>query len=221
MKSGARWFALTLVTLWMSACSPYYTSEPFDARVVDADTGRPIDGALVLAWWQLYKPSLDSGRTGSVLEVLETVTDQDGRFHINGFTKLNPRFESLDRKDPGVIVYVRGYLPEMAQSEYTPEELKELGAKRKSTLAGKTLRLKRWDGNNEKLAGYLSSINADLGPLVKSCLWTAAPRFIGALDAEAKRIRREQPSIRFSPLTARNLEKDCGVDPKSLDTADK
>ena len=223
MKSKVAWAALILAALWISTCGNpiYYKSEPFDARVVDADTGRPIEGALVLAWWPLYKPSFDAPRTGSVLEALETVTDKDGQFHINGFTKINPRFESLNRKDPGVIVYKRGYLPKTVQSEYTVEEYKKLGATRKSTLAGKTLRLTRWDGNNKQMGLYLSSINEDLRQIAKSCLWTAVPRFIGALDAEAKRIRREEPSVGFSAVTTEDLQEDCGMDPKLLSTAEK
>lgn len=218
-----RWLALAFTAICIGACNgpPYYTSEPFDVRVVDAGTGQPIEGAFVFAWWPLYKWSFDAPRTGSLLKVLETVTDRDGRFHIEGFTRPNLTFERLRAEDPGLIVYKPGYFFGVFFSAYTLDELEHLGATRKSKLAGKTVGLKRFDGDNERMRNQLLSVFTDLGPIATSCLWTMVPRIILAVDAEAKRIRREEPSVRFTAVTIEGRLKDCGAATGSLSSAAK
>ncbi|HEY3178065.1 MAG TPA: carboxypeptidase-like regulatory domain-containing protein, partial [Casimicrobiaceae bacterium] len=93
---------VALVSLALNACgSPYYTSDPIEAWVVDAETGQPIEGAVVTANWQLVGFTLDTGgRKGGQLEVMETITDANGRFYFRGFTKLNLSLGELRDQDP-------------------------------------------------------------------------------------------------------------------------
>jgi hypothetical protein len=51
--------SLAISAMALSACgSPYYTADPIEAWVVDAETGKPIEGAVVTANWQLVAASL-------------------------------------------------------------------------------------------------------------------------------------------------------------------
>ena len=53
---------IALFPLAIEACAdPYYTIAPIEAWVVDADTGAPIEGAVVTANWQLVGLSFDTG----------------------------------------------------------------------------------------------------------------------------------------------------------------
>ena len=45
---------------------------PIEAWVVDAETGKPIEGVVVTANWELVKGSLDGPRYYGQLEVKET-----------------------------------------------------------------------------------------------------------------------------------------------------
>ena len=50
----SRSLLITAFAVAMEACAdPYYTAAPIEAWVVDADTGAPIEGAVVTANWQL------------------------------------------------------------------------------------------------------------------------------------------------------------------------
>jgi hypothetical protein len=105
----ARWLVLAAAAL--AGCgSPYYTSAPIEAWVVDAETGAPIEGAVVTANWQLVASSLDTGgRKLHQLEVMEAVTDKAGRFHFPGFTRINFTLEQLREEDPQILIFKRGY----------------------------------------------------------------------------------------------------------------
>lgn len=71
-------------------------------RVVDADTGNPIGGAVVLAQWA---SSHGLGLTyHTISKTTETETDRDGRFSISG--NYNP----LD-DPPVLIICKKGYVP--------------------------------------------------------------------------------------------------------------
>jgi hypothetical protein len=67
------------------------SADPIDSRVVDIDTGAPIEGAVVLAHWELHSGSLsgDSLPCGSA-SVEDAVTDKDGNFHLPGWGPTMP-----------------------------------------------------------------------------------------------------------------------------------
>ena len=61
MMFPLKFTAVTLIVVALNACgSPYYSSDPIEAWVVDAATDKPIEGAVVTANWQLVGPTLDS-----------------------------------------------------------------------------------------------------------------------------------------------------------------
>jgi len=56
---------------------------PYKGRVVDADTGKPMEGAVVLGVWYKELPS-PGGTVGSYFDAQETVTDKKGDFEVHG-----------------------------------------------------------------------------------------------------------------------------------------
>ncbi|MET0917175.1 MAG: carboxypeptidase-like regulatory domain-containing protein, partial [Burkholderiales bacterium] len=97
-------------TAFTGCGSPYYTADPIEAWVVDAETGRPIEGAVVTANWQLVSTSFDTGgRKLRQLEVMETTTDKQGRFFFPGFTRINFTLDELREEDPQILIFKSGY----------------------------------------------------------------------------------------------------------------
>ena len=70
--------------------------------VVDSETGKPIEGAVVLVEWTMEKglPGLSNTEPYKVIEV---ITDKEGKFEVSGV--LNPLVDP-----PDITVYKKGYV---------------------------------------------------------------------------------------------------------------
>ena len=104
-------FTLSL-TLSLSACAVVpLSAESIDSQVVDADTGSPIEGANVVAYWQIDTGSLtgDSLPCGAA-GVEEAVTDKDGKFHLPGWGPTLPGCGgTMSNGEPMIYVFKPGY----------------------------------------------------------------------------------------------------------------
>jgi hypothetical protein len=108
---------LVLVVLSLSAMAGCalglvpLSADPIDSRVADSEAGAPIEGAVVLAYWELHSGSLsgDSLPCGAV-NVEDTVTDKDGRFHLPGWGPTMPGCSGVMRQgSPQLYVFKPGY----------------------------------------------------------------------------------------------------------------
>lgn len=72
-----------LLVLTSGCCYPIRYDGPYKGKVVDAETGRPIKGVVVLGVWYREKVTV-AGGVGSYYDADETVTDKDGDFEIKG-----------------------------------------------------------------------------------------------------------------------------------------
>lgn len=79
-------------------------AETMRGRVVDAESGKPIEGAVVLGVWTKVA-GLPGLQHHELLGVHEVATDSDGRFEL-------PRLRSLDMDEDGeaITVYKFGYV---------------------------------------------------------------------------------------------------------------
>ena len=71
----------------------------FEGKVIDAETDKPIEGAVVLVEWTATKGLPGLTHTESV-KVIEAVTDKEGKFIITGALKHTPH----------VTIYKKGYV---------------------------------------------------------------------------------------------------------------
>ncbi len=89
---------LFILTLLPSGCYGEITS-----TVVDSETGKPIEGAVVLVEWTITKGLPGMSYTESY-KVIETITDENGRFTISEWV-YNPLVNK-----PTLTVYKKGYV---------------------------------------------------------------------------------------------------------------
>ncbi len=71
-----------ILALGLGLPGPALAAGPWRAQVVDAETGRPLEGVVVLAYWLRYQPSLGGWAGGAFHAGEEVVTGADGRFAI-------------------------------------------------------------------------------------------------------------------------------------------
>jgi len=125
-----------------------YSAEPIEGKVIDHETGQPIEGANVVAQWVLA-----GGWEGHHIDrwiVIEAVTDAEGRYRIPGWgPKWRPWFRWLTNADPEIVVFKPVYWPRMernmARGSFSMEGINPSGTKvRKSFWNGKDIELWRF-----------------------------------------------------------------------------
>ena len=184
--------------------TPYYRVAPIDAIVVDAETNLPIEGANVAANWQLVVGGIDGQRKKGQLEVAETTTDKSGRFHLDGFTKLNLMLYELRDQDPQIIVFKGGYEHQRISNDYNQ---RYPGVNRQAAINGGVIRLKKLVSVNLGQArGYHVQLSIFLDPIVEDCEWKKIAKTILAMDAEKKRLIALSPDAVVGVLSIDDIE---------------
>ena len=146
---------LAIVGLTGCLAPPMYWAESIHGRVVDADSGAPVEGAVVVADWKLYGGGMGHGGHRDSLFVEETVTDSNGEFRFGKWgPKLRPLSGELDTA-PWLVVFKAGY-----EHRFLPNEYDSNWFVRRSDWDRKTVELQRFVGTAEqrveRLVGVLS-----------------------------------------------------------------
>lgn len=195
---------LALLVLSTTGCAVMglsnLSADPIDARVIDADTGQPIEGVVAVAYWELNKGSLagDSLPCGSA-NVEEAVTDKDGRFHLPAWGPIkNPCGGVMEEYEPTIYLFKPGY-------HHGQIATNGIGSYRAVSSTGggwwsaHPIELKRFTDINyydEKPGSYysdFSSLDISIGTFVVhmpyQCNWKRIPKMLRALELERRKFR--------------------------------
>jgi len=92
------------VIIFIGCASAVRYDGPYEGRVIDADTGQPIEGVVVLGVWNKEYPT-PGGAVHEFYDARETVTDKNGEFSIPGMG-----LEILSNVTPmDVLIFKTGY----------------------------------------------------------------------------------------------------------------
>jgi len=170
-----------------------YNKPEYRGRIIDAETKKPIEGAVVVAIYQKYPIiSGPAGGSTSIIHIKEALTDEKGEFHIPSYTTLIGPNSIED--DTDFIIYKPGhgrYPSHRARPPHvvSPEKLftKEIGTKGEIYLRKKTVffiygvvelpPLKTWEERRRGLPGYPSDFTSKKVPL-----------FFKAINEERKKL---------------------------------
>ena len=112
---------------------------PYDGKVIDSDTERPVAGALVAASWAFERGVGVPGPAGA--EEVITQTGADGRYAIPVLKRLPTGLSARVRRFT-LIVYQRGYVAWRSDRRFPGRE-----ARRDFSQRGNVVRLERWQPN--------------------------------------------------------------------------
>ena len=172
--------AMLVLCLLLSACGFIYHAEAIEGRVADSETGKPLEGVIVVAHWQL-KGGFEGGTPIGELQILETATDSSGRYY---FPAWGPRFAfngSLKSESPEVLMFKSGYkFLGLSNQWYEGRD----GSKFDYNM--KTVRLERFKGTPSDYAADLARLSDSLfraGSRYDSlCIWKSFPKMLVALN---------------------------------------
>jgi len=184
-----------LLGLPLSACHSltfFYSAEAIAGSVVDAETGRPLEGVIAVAHWQL-KGGFEGGTPIKELQILEAVTDPNGRY---SFVAWGPTFASsgyLDNYSPTILFFKPGYkfLRVTNDHWYPGRDMS------KSDWNGRTVKLEAFEGTLPEYAQHMSPFNDELwiaGYAVSNhsgdpCGWKSFPKMLKAMDDLEKQLK--------------------------------
>ena len=154
-----------------------------EGRVVDAEDGRAVAGAIVVARWQWLTytpPGLHSSgglsARGDAIHLAESGTRDDGRFRIGGWGPTLRGPGQVDERAPWLLVFKPGYSP-LAVDGRAPRE---------------PLRLQKARGTNAEQAAALARFQQGPGPSLQwksfDDAWREMPRMVLAMHHEKIRL---------------------------------
>lgn len=176
------------------------SADPIDARVVDADSGEPIEGVVAVAYWPLSQGSLagDSLPCGAA-NVEEAVTDKDGYFHLSGWGPIkNPCRGVMEEGEPLIYLYKPGH----HHGQIATNGITSHGAVSRTgggwwrahpiTLK-KFAEINYFDISPGSYYSDLNSLNTDIETFVVhmpyQCNWKKIPNMLRALEIERRKFR--------------------------------
>lgn len=83
-----RFLIVFMTIILLFNCSVVLAAGPWKGKVIDAETKKPIEGAVVLAVWDRnYRTP--TGGNSYFYEAKEVLTDKEGKFEIPAYTPIN------------------------------------------------------------------------------------------------------------------------------------
>jgi hypothetical protein len=181
----------------MQGCARNYSAKSIEAGVVDAQTGKPLEGVNVVARWEL-RYGLEGGGTYQ-LQVMETVTDKDGRISFPAWGPKEipehlPSEARLKDRDPEIAFFKGSYEALVLRNDRPINSMGGHGASiRSSDWNGKTIQLHKFQGSLQKYVFNLAYAQSGLGFATygKDCEWKLVPKMILTLTEEAKLLKEQ------------------------------
>lgn len=105
------YFILLISVLFViSGCATTYKHEPIEMKVIDADTHEPLEGVIAVAIWTLSMGTVGGNVEVGTLQVLEAVSDNNGRIFFPAWGPLSPKKGLLDYRGAQINLFKPGYL---------------------------------------------------------------------------------------------------------------
>jgi hypothetical protein len=157
-----------------------YSAEAIDAGVVDGATGQPLSGVVVVAHWILVSGTAGGSFTVGNLQVLETLSGQDGRFRFSAWGPLPRKEGVLMDRSPELLLFKPGYRYVEVTNHMREGMYQE--RVRRSEWTGKTIEMRPFEGTPAAYANHLTFLSTSLDTIIADdCNWKRIPEMLLAL----------------------------------------
>jgi hypothetical protein len=176
--------SLALSCVLASALAFIYYAESIEGKVVDAKSGNPIEGVILVAHWEL-KGGWEGGIPVRQLQILEAMTDEGGRY---SFPSWGPKFAltgQLRSASPEIFIFKTGYKYRALYNGWHQGLDTTSSAWNRKTIALETFAgtLSEYVEHLSSLSSGLWSAGVDVGDHSGDyCGWTRFPKILRQLD---------------------------------------
>ena len=184
------WIAvLGAVAFTLSACNRY-SAESTEGWVIDADTKKPIEGVIVVAEWQLHKSTVGGRIPADHLNIMETLTDGNGLYYFERWGPRSAQWGFFIDRDPALLFYKERYKYHSLQNPLRSEI--DNSKVRRSVWNGKTIELKRFEGDLKDYASHLSFLHTSMRSILygDKCEWKRIPKLVLAIAKQENIFRK-------------------------------
>jgi len=182
----------------LQGCIPDYAPE-FRARLVASETGQPVEGAIVVAHWEILG-GLEGLNPVGQANVMEAVTDKNGVISFPSWWRIPRELGGIQNARPELLIFKDGYKYIRLANETRPTFMDELVLR--SDWNGKTLRLKRFNGTVQEYAEDIAWLDSMMyfARRGQNCLWKRTPRMLAALHQLSNRVESEGVTLRTGAI---------------------
>jgi len=170
IKPLLKWLALALVVI-LFVPGHFYMAHGMSGAVVDSETKKPIEGAVVVAHWEIRSGGFADGNACmSQLSIQEAVTDSKGHFEFQGwgpsFSGCLSAADFRDGKAPELIAFKPGYDLEAVKNQTRHDGGESFV--QDSEWNEKSLELRPFEGSKEEYASRLNVLDSFLYELAST-----------------------------------------------------
>ena len=192
-KFIVQWLLVISSLLPLAACANTltYSAEPITAQVIDADTQQPIKGVVVTANWQLEEGTFGGNVPAGQLMVMESVTDNEGKFSFPAWGPKRAPKGHLVADDPQLLLFKSGYEYRRLNNPYSSDRELRLRPVRRSVWNGRVIMLKPFGGSPDAYAKHLSFMPLSWAYNGDDCEWKKIPQLVAAVNKQAIAFQRQ------------------------------
>lgn len=177
------------VLLPLQACAQLmYSAKAIQGKVVDAETGLPLEGVHIVAQWRIDRAFV--GDDKALLHVSEAVTGKDGSYSFMawGPITLPPRADFGQGEDPSLSIFKSGYEPAFLTNEVVSNIFYRRTPLGESRWNASTTKLQKWKGDLKTYAVKVRSMAGGL-PYRSGVEWKNYPKMLMALVDEERNLK--------------------------------
>jgi len=179
-------FSRTLVGAFLAGMilSGCYRAAPVEGTVLDAQSGQPLAGIVVVASWQARGSNLDVN-SGGQLETLEAVTDGHGHYALPGWGPRIKLFGKVSAVRASLLFFKSGYQAAIVTADDTQGMGSVPLVKLKSE--NRSVKLQTAEQETRPRIEKLDLFNVALRPLLAdaaACPWEKIPAMLREVHKE-------------------------------------
>ena len=180
------WTSAVFIALFLLPFRVYWIPS-VEVTVIDAETKEPIEGVVILGYWEKYSGTFAGRYRSGILEVKELVTDKAGKARFFGWVEVMFRGEWIERpggKGGTYATYKNGYSDRNGTFRFKDGEVIEL-----PEFEG--------DARSQRIESHFYEIISELRTATSlPCVWEVIPNSLVARETmTALALRKPHESI--------------------------
>jgi len=185
--SNVVWLAALLLPL-QAYPQLTYSAKEIRGKIVDADTGEPLQAVNIVAQWRIELILGSDEQT--LLHVTEVVTDREGNYVIPSWGPIPLPFRAsfIQGRDPFLSIFKGEYEPAYADNGFVSNILSRETPLGEFRWNGQTIKLKKWQGSVREYWKQVSSLMASLPD--PNAAQRRYPGMLAALQKDQERLKR-------------------------------